>query len=89
MIVAIEGHRFDTAKAKRSWPLSHFDGNNRHTGTLYLSSKGTWYIETPSQWASGHRWELIDPQDAIERYDQYLNQDELEEILGLANLETE
>lgn len=90
MIVAISGHRFDTDKAKRKWTLSHHDGRNRHTGALYLSSRGTWYVETPSQWANGHRWETIDAAEAIERYgNDYLEDDEVKEILALAKLETE
>ena len=88
-IIAIDGHRFDTSKAKKHFQLYHHDGNNRLTGGLYLSSKGTWYVETPSQWANGHRWELIDPADAIERYSDYLSQVEIAEIIKLATLETE
>jgi predicted heme/steroid binding protein len=88
-IVAIDGHRFETEKAKKSWELSHFDGHNRHTGRLYLSSRGTWYVSTPSQWSNGHRWELIDPATAIERYSEHLEQGEVAEILELAKLDTE
>jgi len=88
-IIAINGHRFDTNKAKKHYELYYHDGHNRHTGDLYLSSKDTWYIVTPSQWANGHRWELIDPADAIERYAEYLSEDEIKEIMELAKLETE
>lgn len=87
-IVVIDGKRLDTSKA-RKWSLNYHDGNNYHYGALYLSSKGTWYVETPSQWANGHRWELCDPTDAIERYGHGLDDDERAEILELAGVETE
>ena len=86
MIIAIDGHRFDTTKARKTWNLRYHDGNNFHEGDLYLSSRGAWYIETPSQWSNGHRWELT---DVIERYSHYLSQTAIAEILELAKLETE
>lgn len=89
MIIAIDGRRFDTAKARKHYRLDHHDGRNRHTGDLYLSTRGTWYVETPSQWSNGHRWELVDPAVVVERYQDYLTQDEIVEILTLAKLETE
>lgn len=90
MIIGINGHRFDTNKAHRHWQMACCDNHgNHHTGDLYLSSKGTWYVWTPSQWANRHRWELIDPQDVIELYRQYFSQDEIAEILTLAGLVTE
>lgn len=89
MFVAIEGHRFDTSKSKAHYELIGHINGNRHTGDLYLSSRGTWYVWTPSQWSNGHRWELVDPEVAVERYQDYLSQDEIAEILKLAKLETE
>jgi hypothetical protein len=80
-IIVIDGKRLDTGKAKQSWDLSHHDGSNYHSGRLYLSSGGTWYVETPSQWANGHRWELCDPVEAIERYGEGLGDDDRAEIL--------
>lgn len=88
-IVVIEGHRFDTSKAKKSWSLDYHDGHNCHTGDLYLSSRGTWYCCTPSQWSNGHRWEIGDPAELVEQYGRGLDDDELEEIFELAGLETE
>jgi hypothetical protein len=88
-IIAIDGKRFDITKAKRTWELDHHDGRNRHTGTLYLSARGTWYVHTPSQWSNGRRWELIDPAEALERYQEYLSEDERAEIVALADLEVE
>jgi hypothetical protein len=89
MIIAIEGKRFETTKARHHWHMHNFDGQNSHHGDLYLSSQGTWYIETPSQWANGHRWELIDPTDIIEQYRDYFDDDEIAQIIELAKLETE
>ena len=88
-IECIDGHRFDTDKAQRHWTMWHFNGHNILTGDLYLSSKGTWYIYTPSQWSNGHRWEVVDPADVLERYGDYFDGEEKTEIMGLANLETE
>lgn len=87
MIVCIDGKRLDTDKAK-SWSLNYHDGSNLFTGKLYLSSKKTWYVYTPSQFGNGHRWELCDPAEAIEMY-KGLNDDEITEILEIAELETE
>jgi hypothetical protein len=88
-IVCIEGHRFDTEKAKRTWSLDFHDGNNMHYGDLYLSSRGTWYCETPSQWSNGHRWEIGDAGELVEQYGCGLDDDEKSEIFALAKLETE
>ena len=88
-IIIIEGKRLDTAKARKRWSLNYHDGSNMHYGDLYLSSKGTWYVYTPSQWGNGHRWELCDPAEAIEQYGQGLDDDERAEILALAEIETE
>lgn len=88
-IVCTEGHRFDTKKAKGHWDLGYHDGNNLHLGDLYLSSKGTWYCYTPSQWSNGHRWEIEDAATLIERYGRGLSSDEKHEIIELAGLETE
>lgn len=89
MKVTIDGHHFDTEKASGHWQLYNFDGNNQHTGDLYRSSKGTWYVWTPSQWANQHSWMLIEPSDALDQYDKYLNDDEKTEIAELAGLDWE
>ena len=87
--VVIEGHRFDTKKAKIRFDLQYFDGNNSHTGKLYCSSTGVWYVYTPSQWSNQHAWEVIDPTEALERYDRYLTDEHKEKIAALAGLEWE
>lgn len=88
-IVCTEGHRFDTEKAKRHWDLGYYNGSNLHTGDLYLSSKGTWYCWTPSQYGNGHRWEVNDAAVLVEQYGYGLASDEKREIIELAGLETE
>jgi len=88
-IILIDGHRFDTEKAKKSWSLNYHDGKNLYTGDLYLSSRGTWYVYTPSQWGNGHRWEIGDPAVLIEQYGEGLSDEEREEVITLAGLETE
>ena len=89
MKVTIEGHHFDTKKAPHHWGLSYWDGNNNHTGDVYLSSKGVWYVYTPSQWANQHSWMLMDASEILTEYDSYLDDEEKSEIAELANLEWE
>jgi hypothetical protein len=88
-IIVIEGKKLDTSRAAKAWSLDYHDGSNLHTGELYLSSKGTWYVSTPSQWANGHRWELVDPVDAIERYGRGLDDEARAAILEAAGEATE
>ena len=88
-IECIDGHRFDTDKASQHWHMHHFNGNNVLEGDLYLSSRGTWYLYTPSQWANGHRWEVIDPAELLDRYGDYFDDGEKADIMALAKLETE
>ena len=87
-IQVIGGKRLDTSKA-RKWSLDYHDGRNMHYGDLYLSSGGTWYVYTPAEWSKGHRWELIDPADAIEQYGEGLTDANKVEILDAAGLNTE
>jgi hypothetical protein len=96
MIVVIGGRRFDTDKAKEHFALYYPlpgtappPGKKRLAGSLYLSSKGTWYVKTPSEFETGHRWELIDPAVAVTRYADYMRAEYLAEIIALAELETE
>ncbi len=89
-IICIEGHRFDTTKAKAHYELRWVDDrSNVHKGELYLSKKGTWYVYTPSQWSNMHHWEITSAEEALEAYDQYLEDEEKKEIIELAKLETE
>ena len=93
--ISIDGHLFDTDKAKASWLLHMVDGqSNVHSGKLYLSSKGTWYVYTPSQWGNCHSWmvlgELKDgARAALEEYSDYLGQDNINEIASLFDVEFE
>lgn len=90
MKVTIDGHHFDTQKASHYWDLEYFDqSSNRHTGTLYRSSKGIWYVYTPSQWTNQHSWQLIEPVEALTDYDKYLEDKEKTEIAELAGLDWE
>lgn len=89
MIVCIRGKRFDTDRAQKHWDLYYHDGSNGHTGDVFLSSKGTWYVYTMSQWGNGHRWELMSPEEILERLGHGLEEEEKKEIIQLAELETE
>jgi hypothetical protein len=93
--ISIDGHLFDTGKAKAKWKLELVDdGSNIHTGKLYLSSKGTWYVYTPSQWGNCHSWLILgegkDGAEAtLEQYSDYLEQDEINEIASMFGVEFE
>jgi hypothetical protein len=80
MKIVIEGHRFDTNKAEKHYELTHFDGHNHITGDLFKSSKGKWYMWTPSQWANCHSWIMTSPAEILEQYRDFLKEDEIEEI---------
>jgi hypothetical protein len=90
MKVSIEGHRFDTEKAKLHVQLYRLDDrSNQHTGDVYMSSKGMWYVYTPSQWANMHSWVLMSPEEILSEYDSYLTQEQKEEIAFEAELDWE
>jgi hypothetical protein len=85
MKVSIDGHLFDTEKAKKEYSLADWDGSNWHRGVAYLSGSGIWYIKTPSQWANMHRWEILGEgkegaRALLEEYMDYLEEDEIDEI---------
>jgi hypothetical protein len=85
MRVAIDGHLFSTAKAKRFYDLEYFDGHNEYEGAAYLSSTGIWYIHTPSEYdATGH-WEILGEgkegaRALLAGYMKYLGSGEIDEI---------
>jgi hypothetical protein len=90
MKICIDGHRFDTKRATHHWDLSwHDERSNEHTGDLYRSAKGTWYVYTPSQWGNRHSWEIITPEDALDQYSRYLTNEEKTEIAEVAGLDWE
>jgi hypothetical protein len=89
LIVAIEGHIFDTSKAKKHYELRYWDDHNWIEGDLYESSHGTWYVYTPSQWRAASYWRITTAQEAVEEYRNYLSQKEIEEIIEEENVETE
>ncbi len=90
MKICIEGHRFDTDKAKTHIELEMIDDrSNRHTGDAYMSTKGQWYVYTPSQWGNMHHWTLSSAAEILDNYDAYLSDTEKEEIAELAKLEWE
>lgn len=86
MKIAIDGELFDTEKGQH-WPLARWDGSNWSNGDLYLSSSGTMYVHTPSQWSDMRGWELVAPVGAVERYRDYLTDDDIEEICAACGLE--
>jgi len=90
MKITIDGKRFDTDKATRSWDLYKLDSNsNQHTGRVCRSSAGAWYVYTPSQWSNRHSWILSTPEEILDHYDGYLKEEEKEEIAELGGLDWE
>jgi len=80
MKIVVDGHKFDTSKAKRHYTMANFDGHNQITGDLYISSKGQWYMYSPSQWGNGHRWQMTSPEEILEQYREFFDEKEIEEI---------
>lgn len=86
MKLTIDGVMLDTEKAQQ-WPLSYMDErSNHHTGDVFRSSKGTWYVFTPSQWSNRHSWVLMNPADILSEYDKYIEEEDKAEIANLAGL---
>lgn len=86
MKLVIDGIRLDTDKASHHWDLWYNDGSNSFTGDVYRSSKGTWYMYTPSQWANRHSWVLMTPEEILSAYPEYLSDGTKAEIAELAGL---
>lgn len=81
MKISIDGHHFNTAKAKARWTLAWWDDHsNSHTGSVYLSSSGVFYVLTPSQWTNRQSWVIMSATDILSEYDRYLEDDEKMEI---------
>ena len=88
MKVTIDGIRLDTEKAKFSVTLYWLDDHsNQHTGEVYMSSQGQWYIYTPSQWGNQHRWELASPESILNDYDRYRTDEKKDQIASLGGLD--
>ena len=87
MKITIDGIRLDTEKASQSWTLYWADDrSNAHSGHIYRSSKGQWYVYTPSQWSNQHTWELSTAANILNDYDKYLNDEQKTQIAELGEL---
>lgn len=80
MRLVIDGKRLDTEKAALHLTMAYWDGHNNITGDVYKSSKGQWYMHTPSQWSNEQHWILITPHEIIEMYRDFFEEDEIEII---------
>jgi hypothetical protein len=80
MRLVIDGKRLDTEKAALHFNMSYWDGHNNINGDLYKSSKGHWYMLTPSQWESRKYWILTTPHEVIEVYRDFFDEDEIATI---------
>ena len=92
-IVNIDGILFDTGRARKHYNLSWLDAHsNNITGDLYLSPKDIWYVNTPSEWANCHRWEILGGNKkegakyALELYSDFLEKSEIEEIAQMGGV---
>lgn len=92
--VAIDGHIFDTSKARWHASLDHWDGNNMQYGDVYESSTGIFYVYTPSQWSNCHRWEIQTPREILQNYgnegdDEILTEDAIEYLSARGKIPVE
>lgn len=88
--IAIDDKMFNTEMATHDYDLHGFDGNsNQIRGHLYRSSRGTWYVYTPSQWSNRRRWEITTGKQALLDYSHYLGQEQMAEIAKLCELDWE
>ena len=88
MRISIDSHHFDTDKAKAHWRLSWYDSNsNHHAGYVYLSSSSVFYVYTPSQWANQHGWAIMSASEILSAYNEYLDDDEKQEIAEAGGVE--
>jgi len=80
MKIVVEGHKFDTGKAKRHIKLAYWNNSNWINGNLWISSKNVFYMEEPTQWSNyAGNYHLTTPEDVLENYRQYLEDSEIEE----------
>jgi hypothetical protein len=89
MKISIDGQHFDTAKASQHWELYYWDGSNGHSGSVYRSSRGTWYVNTPSQWSNRRAWMVMLPEHILSEFDRYLTQEDKEDIATVAGIDWE
>src|SRR5262245_22735355 len=91
MKITIDGHNFDTEKAKAHWTPTFFDNqSNSHDAELYLNSTGLLYGNGLSQWANMHGpFEIMTAQRVLEEYGNALKDEEKAEIARVGKLEWE
>ena len=81
MKIVVEGHKFDTGKAKKFYKLRYWDEHNWHSGNLWISSKGLFYMEEPTQWSNyAGMYRMTSAEEMLENYRRYLEDSEIEEI---------
>jgi hypothetical protein len=81
MKIVVEGHKFDTSKAKKHYKLAYWDQHNWINGNLWISSKNVFYMEEPTQWSNyAENYRLTSAEEILENYRQYLDGPEIEEI---------
>ena len=88
MKVVIDGRCFDTDKARATVDLYHHDGSNGYHGDAYVTTKGVWYVDWPSQWAGCH-WEITSPSEILKILGSVLGQRQIDEIMELGKIEAE
>ena len=88
--VFIDGHVFDTDKARWTASLDYVDANsNLHTGRAYRSSTGIFYVYTPSQWGNMHSWIIMSPKEILDAYGEYLSEDEADYVIAAGKIQVE
>ena len=89
MKVSIESVLFDTEKARLHISLAFWDGNNSQTGDLYVSSKGTVYALTPSQWSNLRSWVALTAAEAMNRWWDFMDEEDRETFAQITGLEAQ
>ena len=81
MKIVVDGHKFDTTKAKKHYKLSYWNSHNWINGNLWISSKNVFYMEEPTRWSNyAGNYRMTSPIEILSTYREYLNETEIEEI---------
>lgn len=72
--VYIDGHEFETDKAKWHTSLDRID----NYGGVYQSPTGIFYVREPSHWSNHQVWEITSAEIVLELYGEYLDEGDVE-----------
>ena len=88
--VYIDGHVFETSKAKWHTDLETFDRqSNRITGDVYESSTGIFYVNTPSQWSNMHTWQIMEASEILTLYGEMIGDEAADYLIKQGKVQVE